>query len=532
MNRLLFFFLFMLFFSTAKGQRNYQQAIDSGYYYYNKGIYQTAIKKYFAAEAFDPTKKDVVNDSVNSVYLKIEALKNEALQNFNAAKISENKAKKEEFKADRALERVKDQQIILNNNLAEANRLTSMAQAAERRLIESLNKAERLINAFYFYDGKYALAYNNGYYFIDKNGNSVEKLGKWMKAEQFDSYGFAKVIGFEGSDYLKDTTGAKYKAAYSLSGLNTSIMAVDLSNKLDGNLPYNSLLTAKNLQILYCKSNHLESLPEDIGSLTILTTIDLSNNKIAKLPKGIWELNKLAGLYLSYNKLGSLPIEIGKLTKLTRLYLGNNNLNILPKEIWNLENLSALDLSGNNLESLPKEIGKLTKLTRLFLGGNKFIGLPNEIWGLTNLTDLYLDDTKLAALPIDIGKLTKLTRLFLSKNQLTSLPKEIGKLENLKGLYLSNNLLEKLPSEIGQLRNNLTYLDLSRNKLSGLPKDIGELKKLTGLYLSNNQLTNLPEEIRELKNLTYLDIRNNSIPASEIEKIRQLLPFCEIKSEQ
>ena len=59
--------------------------------------------------------------------------------------------------------------------------------------------------------------------------------------------------------------------------------------------------------------------------------------------------------------LTSLPPEIGELTNLTGLNLSDNQLTSLPPEIGKLTNLTELVLSGDRLTSLPPEIGKLTK---------------------------------------------------------------------------------------------------------------------------------------------------------------------------
>lgn len=101
-------------------------------------------------------------------------------------------------------------------------------------------KAETLVNAFYFYAGRFALAYGtkkygrNVYYFIDENGIEVEKLGQWVKADQFNENGFARVRTKEEDklvDYLIDTSGYRYKVAYSVNDLDESIIALDLSGK-------------------------------------------------------------------------------------------------------------------------------------------------------------------------------------------------------------------------------------------------------------------------------------------------------------
>src|SRR4051812_37842923 len=63
---------------TAKGQNNYIEAIQQGDDAFNKQQYKNAINKYFAAEAFDPTKKALVKEKVNRTFKKIEDLRAEA----------------------------------------------------------------------------------------------------------------------------------------------------------------------------------------------------------------------------------------------------------------------------------------------------------------------------------------------------------------------------------------------------------------------------------------------------------------------
>ncbi|MEO5777784.1 MAG: WD40 repeat domain-containing protein, partial [Flavobacterium sp.] len=78
MRHFLFFFFFMIFFAAAIGQRSYAEAMEMGNSEFNKREYKKAMNLYFAAEAFDPTKKDKVKAKVNIVFDEIDALRKKA----------------------------------------------------------------------------------------------------------------------------------------------------------------------------------------------------------------------------------------------------------------------------------------------------------------------------------------------------------------------------------------------------------------------------------------------------------------------
>ncbi|EMJ53340.1 leucine rich repeat protein [Leptospira interrogans serovar Valbuzzi str. Duyster] len=54
------------------------------------------------------------------------------------------------------------------------------------------------------------------------------------------------------------------------------------------------------------------------------------------------------------------------------------------------------------------------------------------------------------------------------------------------------------------------------------------MKNLQVLNLVDNQLTALPQEIGQLQNLQELNLRNNQFSIEEKERIRKLLPKCQI----
>jgi leucine-rich repeat protein SHOC2 len=279
-------------------------------------------------------------------------------------------------------------------------------------------------------------------------------------------------------------------------------------NGLSGEIPA-EIGDLSHLTELDVSDNNLSHAPPEIGSLTNLTELNLAFNALSDLPAEIGHLTNLKWLSLAGNALTRVP-EIGSLTDLTELNLAENNLSSVPSEIGNLNNLTRLDLYQNKLNSLPPEIGKLHNLEYLRLKNNNLNKLPAEIGNLTNLTELDLSENQLTGLPLEVGKTTKLVYLYLSNNSIASLPPEIGNLTKLSELYLDGNNLSNVPAEIGNL-TSLNYLLLSNNSLRSVPPEIGNLTGLTLLYLDGNHLSTLPPEIRNLTNLSELWLAGNDL---------------------
>ncbi len=168
------------------------------------------------------------------------------------------------------------------------------------------------------------------------------------------------------------------------------------------------------------------------------------------------------------------------------------------------ETTLALDLRNRDLDSLPQDVFRHTQLKILMLAGNQLKQLPPEIGNLKNLIFLGLSRNQLEQLPSELGDLENLRALQVFSNQLIQLPPELGKLQNLISLHLFNNQLTQLPAEIGNIKN-LTLLELGRNQLRQLPPDLGNLKNLKTLYLIGNPLNQ-----------------------GELNRIRKMLPQCEI----
>jgi internalin A len=80
--------------------------------------------------------------------------------------------------------------------------------------------------------------------------------------------------------------------------------------------------------------------------------------------------------------LTTLPSEIGQLSNLETLNLSDNSLRSVPTEIGLLENLRLLSLDNNQLQHLPSEIGNLHLTCRgcyLNLAENPLISPPPEV---------------------------------------------------------------------------------------------------------------------------------------------------------
>ena len=279
----------------------------------------------------------------------------------------------------------------------------------------------------------------------------------------------------------------------------------------------------------------LNNLPESVGNLIFLQTLNLGSNNLKFIPESIGNLSSLKELHLYKNQLSTLPKSFVKLESLEKLDLSYNHLTSLPDSIGNLNLLEKFDLIGNPLNYLPDSIKNFSFLREIilkyskldpkqadFLIGLEFIthksikieqkGQIKTEWEIKvegkNVVELSLKEFELKALLNSIDNLGHLRKMNLESNYLTNLPESIGNLSVLQKLNLSQNNLKTLPASIGDM-NSLQELDLGTNNINKLPESLGNLSALEKLWLENNHLKSIPESIKNLDSIKILELGNN-----------------------
>ncbi|MEZ5384708.1 MAG: P-loop NTPase fold protein [Prosthecobacter sp.] len=159
-------------------------------------------------------------------------------------------------------------------------------------------------------------------------------------------------------------------------------------------------------------------------------------------------IQKSPALNLSGLGLAVLPPEIGKLSFLEQLILSENKLSELPLEFSYLKNLKTCDLRQNRFTSFPLKLCKLTDLEVLLISYNQIEVLPPEIGMLSKLRRLGVRNNRISELPPEIGKLTELVELGVENNRLWRLPHELEFLEKLEMLFLHENPDLEVSAEI------------------------------------------------------------------------------------
>ncbi|XVF28989.1 hypothetical protein REPUB_Repub15cG0080900 [Reevesia pubescens] len=299
------------------------------------------------------------------------------------------------------------------------------------------------------------------------------------------------------------------------------------------------------------------SVPNNLGNLTGLRVLDLSNNDRGPLwalttddVQWISKLTSLqhlgmAGIYLGEAR--NLFQVLNMLPSLLSLHLSQCGLNNshLPRHPINstFDSLRHLDLGHNNFAgAVPVMLQNMTSLRILDLSNNLFTSsIQNSFANLKNLVHLNLAGNAFSSIEkgllLILGNLCYLRSLDLSYNQIQG--ERIGNDRNLSGCVRRDLEILRLdysrisghiPAWLGTL-NNLKYLRLSDNQLNGtIPDSLGQLSDLKTLDVSHNSLEGaIPQSLGQLFNLETLDLSHNSLEGAisevhfaELSKLKML----------
>ena len=133
-------------------------------------------------------------------------------------------------------------------------------------------------------------------------------------------------------------------------------------------------------------------LPEEVGSLKKLETLNLEQNELVSLPDSCVNLKALKTVNLSRNKLQTFPLFLCQLIHLDFADLSNNAIQELPEGIDAL-NAVELNLNGNGISVLPASLAKCVRLKVLRVQENtlELMGLPPALLSDSNISLLCVE---------------------------------------------------------------------------------------------------------------------------------------------
>ena len=264
----------------------------------------------------------------------------------------------------------------------------------------------------------------------------------------------------------------------------------------------------------------------DIGKLTQLTSLKLSDNKLTTLDF-LEPLEKLVSLDLSNNDITDISALAG-LKSLRTLHLDGNDIEDLTP-LYGLNKLTMLTICDIEIkESQLKQLKERLPGCVIYSDEAKEDIIDITLGGKTfksNVTELDLSGCGVKDISL-LSVCTKLTKLDLSDNSISDISPLVS-MTKLTTLDLSNNSIKSVAA-LKEL-TKLTELQIDGNKLGSFSV-IGKLTALKTLGLNDTGLKDSDlSSLYTLKNLKKLNIEDNSaLTESGVSALQKKLPGCTI----
>jgi len=217
---------------------------------------------------------------------------------------------------------------------------------------------------------------------------------------------------------------------------------------------------------LILSHNYLDNISESLNMLEYLTCIDLSHNKLSKLPAALTTLIDLVSMDLSFNYISELNDNIGALRQLTSLRAHNCKIKRIPESICEIKDLKRIELAGNSLVSLPNSLSRLHQLEMLTFD-------PSEL-GAAFGGEEFDKTVKKAFIPAEVA---------------------------LKGIESIKAHMERM-----RVARSTGSLSLRNLGLRNIPEDVWTLSFLADLTLTSNRFYEISPNIRHLEFLKSLSM--------------------------
>jgi Leucine-rich repeat (LRR) protein len=303
---------------------------------------------------------------------------------------------------------------------------------------------------------------------------------------------------------------------------------------------------ASDTEALTLRGNHLKDIHEYLPTLANLIELDLSNNKIKTLGRGILFRNMTSLLYLNLAKNDLSTVfsdSLLGLHNLETLLLAENHITYIETDAFRvLKNLKRLSLESNTISSLYEEwFAGLKSLVNLTLAHNIIHHINRNVFrAVAELRELILSGNRINGIePLGFNGLSKLEYLNLDNNLLAAVPTaSLQPLKNLVRLHMDLNPISKLQaysfSEIAarevslhrlhdlQIVDGYAFHDMynlsvlimhDNEKLAFIDPDaFKNVTALRKLYLHNNNLRGLSKKLNEsLPNNVEMSINGNPL---------------------
>ncbi|CAG9855223.1 unnamed protein product [Phyllotreta striolata] len=274
-----------------------------------------------------------------------------------------------------------------------------------------------------------------------------------------------------------------------------------------------------------CHDRNLDKFPDGIGDADIVN-LDVSVNRITKIPDGLSKFASLKYLNVSNNRIAALGhMDLTNLTNLQGVDFTYNSFHdwkdIHSQVFTYLPNLTYLNFSSNPISNVPPRSThfKIKSLEILKLNNCSMTTIPNGfLSGMTSIKELHFSLNPIQKLNTIFYskslKLMDISRTFLTQTS----PNAFVGLRKLETLLLNRN---RYLRNVTINSETLLYLDISDSFLETPP--YGAMKSLVQLNLYGNIIRILTNNIfANMSNLRALNLSLNAITSIEANAFRAL----------